>query len=66
MHRKKGTIFKESKHRTHDHEGKIIQHLAYKRETNYKGLSHRQEMWPGRAIHRRTDQPGLSRKRTTS
>ena len=24
------------------------------------GLSHRQKMWPGRAIHRRIDQPGLA------
>ena len=39
--------------------------LAYKHETDYKGLSHRQEMWPdNRAIHKRTDQPGLNRQRT--
>ena len=32
--------------------------LAYKHETGYKALSHRQEMWlDNRAIHRRADQP---------
>ena len=30
------------------------------------GLSHRQKMWPGRAIHRRIDQPNLNRKITTT
>ena len=38
--------------------------LAYKHETDYKGLSHRQKMWPGRAIQRRTDQPGLTEGRS--
>ena len=33
--------------------------LAYKLETDYKGLSHRQKMWPDNgAIHRKTNQPG--------
>ena len=41
--------------------------LAYKLETNYKGLSHRQEMWPdNRAIHRRVDQPWSNRRKTYS
>ena len=34
--------------------------LAYKHETDYKGLSHRQKMWPSRAIQKRTNQPGLT------
>ena len=41
--------------------------LAYKLETDYKGLSHRQEMWPdNRAIHRRVDQPGITKKKPTA
>ena len=38
--------------------------LAYKHETDYKGMSHRQRVWPGnRAIHKRENQPGLNRQR---
>ena len=40
--------------------------LAYKHETDYKGLSHKQKMWPLRAIHRRTNQPGLTEGRACS
>ena len=41
--------------------------LAYKHETNYKGLSHRQKMWPNnRAIHRRANQTGLTDRKPTT
>ena len=35
--------------------------LAYKFETDYKGMSHRQKMWPdNRAIHIRVNELGLT------
>lgn len=38
--------------------------LAYKFETDYKGLYHRQKMWPNNgAIHKRTDEPGLAERK---
>ena len=41
--------------------------LAYKHEIDYKGLSHRQRVWPdNRAIHRIVDQPGLIDREPTS
>ena len=41
--------------------------LAYKHETDYKGLSHRQRVWPdNRAIHRRADQPILTERKPTA
>lgn len=54
-------MFKTSKHRTQIMNAKYFCILAYKFETDYKGLSHRQRMWPDNgAIHRRIDQPGLT------
>ena len=36
--------------------------LAYKLETDYKGPSHKQKVWPNNgAIHRRENQPGLTK-----
>ena len=41
--------------------GKYFYILAYKHETDYKGMSHKQKIWPGNgAIHIRTYQPGLA------
>ena len=41
--------------------------LAYRHETDFKGLSHRQKMWPeNRAIHRRANQPGLIERKPTT
>ena len=41
--------------------------LAYKHETDYKGLTHRQMVWPdNRAIHRRANLPGLIERKPTS
>ena len=41
--------------------------LAYKCETDYKGMSHRQEMWPdNRAIHRKTNQPSPTERKPTT
>ena len=58
---KKGTIFKTSQHRTQIMKAKYFCILAYKLETDYKGLSHRQKVWPNNgAIHRRANQPGLT------
>ena len=49
------------KHRTQITKAKYFCILAYKHETNYKGLSHRQKIWPGNgAIHRRANQPGIA------
>ena len=59
VHREKE---QSSKHQTQssDHGGKILMNSSiYKHETNYNRLSHRKELWPNRAIHRWTNQPGL-------
>ena len=41
--------------------------LVYKFKTNYKGLSHRQKMWPDNTvIHRRTNQPSLTERKPTT
>ena len=56
MHREKETIFK-----TQIMKEKYFCILAYKHETDYKGLSHRQrDMANNGAICRRADQPGLA------
>ena len=55
------------KHRTQIMKEKYFYILAYKHETDYKGLSHRWKVWPdNRAIHIRTDQPGANKQRICS
>ena len=54
------------KHRAQIMKAKYFCILAYKHETGYKGLSHRQKMWPSKAIHRRTNQPSLTKGRSCS
>ena len=51
-------ILQNIKHRTQIMKEKYFFILAYKLKTNYKGLSHRQKVWPNNgAIYRRENQP---------
>ena len=50
------------KHKTQIMKAKYFYILAYKFETDYKGLSHRERMWPSNgAIHRRANEPSLAK-----
>ena len=61
------TIFKTSNTETQIMEAKYFCILAYiSMRLITMGLSHRQKMWPGRAIHRWTNQPGLIEGRSCS
>ena len=66
MHRKKDDL-QSIKHRAQIMEEKYFCILAYiSMRLITMGLSHRQEMWPGRAIYRRTDHTGLTEGRSCS
>ena len=66
MHRKKDNL-QSIKHRTQIMEAKYFYILAYiSMRLITMGLSHRQEIYPSMAIHRWTNQPGLTENKSCS
>ena len=66
MHREKNNL-ESIKHRAQIMKEKYFCILAYiSMRLITMGMSHRQKMWPSRAIHKRTNQPSLIEGRSCS